>query len=274
MRTVSLSVLVASSLTAVLLWSPCASGGPDASYAIGAGDVLEVQVWDNKDLNQTVFVRPDGKVSLPLVGEVAAGGRTVQQLQDELTEAYTRTVKVPQVTVLVKEIRSRPIYFIGGFTKPGVEQLTRPLTVLQAVSIAGGLLASADPENGFILRGDRRIAVDFSRLIQKGDISQNPALEVGDSIVVPLADAVYVHGEVKVPGAVKSTSDLTVLRAISQVGGVTALAATNRVEILRGQGERKERIRVDVDKLMRSPGEAPDVLLKPNDIVFVPQRLF
>ena len=92
--------------------------------------------------------------------------------------------------------------------------------------------------------------------------------------MVPVADAVYVHGEVKTPGAVKSTGDLTVLKAISQVGGVTPLAATGRVEILRSQGDKRERIKVDLDKMMRSPEENPDVRLKPNDIVFVPQRLF
>ena len=139
--------------------------------------------------------------------------------------------------MIVKEIKSRPVYFIGGFSKPGVEQLTRELTLLQAISIAGGLLATADGDNGFVLRGERRIPVDFTRLIQKGDVSQNLKLEVGDSVVVPIADAVYVHGEVKTPGAVKSTGDLTVLRAISQAGGVTPLAATGRVEILRSQGE-------------------------------------
>ena len=102
-----------------------------------------------------MFVRPDGKVSLPLIGEIQAGGRTVQQLQDALAEAYTKSVKGANVTVIVKEIKSRPVYFIGGFAKPGVEQLTRDLTLLQAVSIAGGLLPTADGDNGFILRGDQ-----------------------------------------------------------------------------------------------------------------------
>jgi polysaccharide export outer membrane protein len=166
------------------------------------------------------------------------------------------------------------VYFIGGFAKPGVEQLVRELTLLQAISIAGGLLPTADGDNGFILRGDRRIPIDFTKLMQKGEVSQNLMLEVGDSIVVPVADSVYVHGEVKTPGAYKSTGDLTVLKAISQAGGVTPLAATGRVEILRSQGEKKEQIKVDLDKMMRSPGENPDMRLKPNDIVFVPQRLF
>jgi len=246
----------------------------DEPYVIGPPDVLEVQVWDNKDLNQIVFVRPDGKISLPLVGELQAGGKTIQQIQDSLAELYAKAVKGASVTVIVKEIKSRPVYFIGGFTKPGVEQLTRPLTLLQAVSVAGGLLPIADGENGFIMRGDRRIPVDFNRLMQRGDNSQNMLLEPGDAVVAPLADSVYVHGEVKVPGAVKSTSDLTVLRALAQVGGITPLGATGRVEILRGQGDKKERIRVDVDKMMKSPGDNPDLLLKPNDIVVVPQRLF
>lgn len=266
-------LLVPSSALLWILFTAPAQGADDA-YVIGAADALEIQVWDNKDLNQVVFVRPDGKISLPLIGEIQAGGRTVQQLQDALAEVYTKSVKAANVTVIVREIKSRPVYFIGGFAKPGVEQLTRDLTLLQAVSIAGGLLPTADGDSGFVLRGDRRIPVDFTRLIQKGDVSQNLKLEVGDSIVVPIADAVYVHGEVKTPGAVKATSDLTVLKAISQVGGVTPLAASSRVEILRSQGDKRERIKADLDKMMRSPDENPDVRLKPNDIVFVPQRLF
>lgn len=250
------------------------SHAADEAYVIGTADVLEIQVWDNKDLNQTVFVRPDGKISLPLIGETQAGGKMVKQLQDSLAELYAATIKGANVTVIVKEIRSRPVYFIGGFAKPGVEQLARDLRLVQAIAIVGGLLPTADGDNGFILRGDRRIPIDFTRLIQKGDVSQDIQLEPGDAVVAPLADAVYVHGEVKAPGPIKSTGDLTVLRAISQVGGVTPMAATSRVEILRAQGEKKERIRVDLDKMMKAPGENPDMRLKPNDIVFVPQRLF
>jgi polysaccharide export outer membrane protein len=91
---------------------------------------------------------------------------------------------------------------------------------------------------------------------------------------VPLADAVYVNGEVKAPGSVKYSGDLTILKALTQVGGLTPLAAPSRVDVLRGNAEKKERIRVDVDKMMRSPDENPDIRLQPNDIIFVPQRLF
>ena len=246
----------------------------DKDYIIGPEDVLEVQVWGNKDLNQIVFVRPDGRTSLPLVGEIGVAGKTVQQLQDHLGTVYEKTVKGAVVTVIVKEIRSRPVFFIGGFGKPGVMQLTRELTLLQAISVVGGVIPNADSEKGFVLRGEKRIPIDFNRLLQKGDLSQNPKLEPGDSVVVPLADAVYVNGEVKQPGAVKYTGDLTILKAITQVGGLTPLASAGRVDVLRGNSEKKERIRVDVDKMMRSPDDNPDIRLQPNDIIFVPQRLF
>lgn len=247
---------------------------PGKDYIIGPEDILDVQVWGSKDLNQTVFVRPDGRLSLPLVGEIAVAGKTVQQLQDHLSAVYEQTVKGAVVTVIVKEIRSRPVYFIGGFGKPGVMQLTGELTLLQAISVMGGVVPNADGEKGFLLRGDKRMPIDFTRLVQRGDLSQNPKLEPGDSVVVPLADAVYVIGEVKRAGPVKYTGDLTVLKAITQAGGVTPLAAAGRVDILRGSAEKKERIRVDVDRIMRSPGGNPDVRLQPNDIISVPQRLF
>ena len=273
---VSLSTLI---VVALLAAPPTGAQAPppiqaDKDYIIGPEDVLDIQVWGNKDLNQVVFVRPDGRTSLPLVGEIGVAGKTVQQLQDHLTDVYEKTVKGAVVTVIVKEIRSRPVYFIGGFGKPGVMQLTRELTLLQAISINGGVLPNADAEKGFLLRGDKRIPIDFNRLVQRGDLSQNPKLEPGDSVVVPLAEAVYVNGEVKAPGAVKFTGDLTILKALTQVGGLTPLAAPGRIDILRGTSEKKERIRVEVDKMMRSPDENPDIRLQPNDIIFVPQRLF
>lgn len=254
--------------------APAPEAPQDKDYIIGPEDILEIQVWGNRDLNQSVFVRPDGRTSLPLVGEIGVAGKSVQQLQDHLTNVYEKTVKGAVVTVIVREIKSRPVYFIGGFGRPGVMQLTRDLTLLQAISVIGGVLPNADSEKGFLLRGDKRIPIDFNRLVQRGDLSQNPKLEPGDSVVVPLADAVYVNGEVKAPGAVKYTGDLTILRAITQVGGLTPLASASRIDILRGNAEKKERIRVDVDKMMRSPDENPDLRLQPNDIIFVPQRLF
>jgi polysaccharide export outer membrane protein len=246
----------------------------DKAYVIGPEDILEVQVWDNKDLNHAGFVRPDGKTSLPLVGEIQAAGKTVQQLQDDLTAIYAKTVKQPVVTVIVREIRSRPVHFVGGFGRPGIIQLTRDLTLMEAVALVGGLAATADSENSYIIRGNQRIPVDFERLVKKGDLSQNIKLLPGDSVVSPIADLIYVQGEVKSPGAFKYTSDMTIAKAITQAGGTTPLAAPGRVDLLRGEDEKRVRMRIDLDKIMRAPESNPDLKLRPNDIIFVPQRLF
>ena len=244
------------------------------SYRIGVDDVLAVAVWDNKDLYETVFVRPDGKISLPLIGEMQAAGLTVTELAQSLSEQYGKTVKGAQATVLVREIRSRPIFFVGGVGKPGPMSLTQDLTLLQAISLAGGVVPAADIESAFVLRGDQRIPIDFVKLIQKGDTSQNIKLMPRDTIVVPLADVVYVQGEVKTPGAVKFTKDLTVVKAIAQVGGFTPLASPRRVDVVRVEGAKKETLRVNVNDIMSDSPSSPDVPLRANDIVIVPQRLF
>lgn len=241
-------------------------------YRIGVDDVLAVSVWDNRDLDQAVFVRPDGKISLPLAGEVQAAGLTVAELESTLAELYRRTVKDARVTVVVRDIRSRPIFFVGALGRSGPMQLTQELTLLQAISLAGGLASAANQDAAFILRGTTVIPINLHRLIQKADVSQNMKLEPGDTIVVPVADVVYVQGEVRGPTAVKFSDDLTMLEAIARAGGFTNLAAGGRVSLIRGEGTKRENIRLNVDEMMK--GATPDVPLKPNDIIVVPQRLF
>lgn len=261
---------LATAITACLMLIGAAQ--PDASYRIGIDDVLVITVWDNKEAGEVVFVRPDGKISLPLVGEIQAGGLTVQELADKLNEEYAKTIKSPAVTVSVREIRSRAVYFVGGIGKPGPMQLTQELSLLQAVSLAGGLLPAADQESAFVLRDGNKIPVNFTDLMKKGDLKYNITLKPGDTVVVPVAESVYVQGEVKAPGIVKFTSDLTIVKAITQAGGFTQMAAPKRVSIVRGEGPKKETIKVNVDAMMRD--SETDVALKPADIIIVPQRLF
>lgn len=263
-------------LAGLLLLAAGPALAAEEAYVIGPEDVLDVQVWDNKDLNLVTFVRPDGKISLPLLGEVHAAGKTVKQLEDVLVAEYAKRVKGPVVTVIVREIRSRPVHFIGGFGRPGVMQLTRDMTLLEAVSVLGGIAQNGDAEKGYLIRDGKRIAVDFDALVQKGDLRHNLRLQPGDSVVVPVADLVYVEGEVRRPGAVKYTRDLTIVKAITHAGGLTPMAAPGRVDILRGgkDSEKRVRIRVDLDKILRAPDDNPDVKLRPDDVIFVPQRLF
>ncbi len=258
----------------LLFLLPWAAWAAQEDYRIGPSDVLAIAVWDNKELDQVVFVRPDGKISLPLLGEVEAGGLTVAELASKLAELYGKTVKGAQVMVDVRDIRSRPVFFVGGVGRPGPLQLTQDLTLLQAISLAGGLAPGADLESASVLRGAELIPVDFVKLIQKNDISQNIRLQPGDTVVVPVAEVVYVQGEVRSPGVIKFTKDLTMVKAITQAGGFSPLAAPNRVTLLRGDGVKKENLRVNVNNMIKEPESALDMPLKPNDIIIVPQRLF
>lgn len=259
-------------LAGLAVWLPAATAvGPD--YRIGTDDVLAISVWDQKDLDQVVSVRPDGKISLPLVGEMEVGGLTVADLAARLTAQYSKTVRGAQVTVSVREIRSRTVFFLGGVVRPGPMQLTQELTVLQALSSVGGPIATADLESAFVLRGQKRIPVNLLTILQKGDMSQNVNLQPGDTVVVPNADSVYVLGEVKTPGQVKYTKGLTVMTAIAGAGGFTPLASARRVTVVRGDGAKREVLRVNVNDIMSDP-EYRDVPLKPNDVITVPQRLF
>jgi polysaccharide export outer membrane protein len=259
-------------LAVVAIWLPRAAAiGPD--YRIGTDDVLAISVADQKDLDQVVFVRPDGKISLQLVGEVEAGGLTVAELASRLTTQYARTVRGAHVTVSIREIRSRPVFFPGNVVRTGTIQLTQDLTLLQALSLVGGPLPTADLESAFVLRGQTRIPVNLQSMLQKGDMAQNLKLEPGDTVVVPNSDPVYVQGEVKAPGPVKYTRGLTVVMAIAAAGGFTPLASARRVTVVRGEGTKKEVLRVNVNDIMSDP-ESTDVAVKPNDVITVPQRLF
>ena len=144
----------------------------------------------------------------------------------------------------------------------------------QAISLAGGLAPTADLESAFVLRNEQAIPVDFVQLIQKGDVKQNVKLQPGDTVVIPVAESVFVQGEVKAPGALRYTKELTMLKAIAQVGGFTNLAAPKRVTLLRGQGTKRENRRVNVEEMIKEPEAAADFALRPNDIIIVPQRLF
>jgi polysaccharide biosynthesis/export protein len=265
--TVVLTLLVTVGLPSLV----AIAAGPE--YRIGIDDIIAISIFDQKDLDQVVTVRPDGKVSLLLVGEVEAGGLTVAELASRLTTQYGRTIRAAQVSVTVREIRSRPVFFPANVVRPGTIQLTQDLTVLQALSAVGGAIATADLESAYVLRGQTRMPVNLQAMLQKGDMSQNIKLQPGDIVVLPNADFVYVQGEVKTPGQVKYTKGLTVTTAIAGAGGVTPLASLRRVRIVRGDGPKKQILNVNVNDILNDPN-AKDVPLMPNDVITVPQSLF
>lgn len=159
------------------------------TYILGAGDVLDIFVWRNDELSRTVPVRPDGYISLPLAGELVATGKTVHQLQDEITVALSQYVQVPTVTVTITQVRSLVVYVLGSVAKPGPLQLDRQVTPLQAIAMAGGLTEFADKNDITILRTvngrEQRIEFRYGDFVKGKGQSGAILLRAGDVVYVP-----------------------------------------------------------------------------------------
>jgi polysaccharide export outer membrane protein len=162
---------------------------PPPDYVIGTQDVLTVYVWREKEMSGDVSVRPDGKISLPLMNEIHAAGLTPEQLRAELTQAAGRFIEDPTVTVVVKEIHSRKVYVTGMINRPGPYPLTGPTTVLQMLAIAGGVLEYADAKNIMIMRIEKgqpsTFKFNYKDVAAGKNLKQNIELRPGDTIVVP-----------------------------------------------------------------------------------------
>jgi polysaccharide export outer membrane protein len=162
---------------------------PDA-YSIGIGDVLEVSVWKNPDLSATVPVRPDGRISVPLLGDVQAAGMTPLALKATLTDGYKEYVTAPGVSVVVKEIHSRKIYVTGEVAHPGTFDLEPRGKLMQALALAGGLTPYAkgrvvvlrDGRDG---RQERRFEIELKSIITGRKPEANLLLQPGDTLIVP-----------------------------------------------------------------------------------------
>jgi len=162
---------------------------PAGDYIIGAGDVLFVSVWKDQAMTQTVPVRPDGKISFPLIGELQAGGRSVAQLKEEMEGKLSRYVPDPVLTIGIHEIKSLLVYVIGRVNAPGRFAINSNVDVLQALAMAGGCNAFADTKNIRVFRkvGNKTQIMDFNyNDVSTGkSLDQNIMLERGDVIVVP-----------------------------------------------------------------------------------------
>ncbi|HEX3204203.1 MAG TPA: polysaccharide biosynthesis/export family protein [Nitrospiraceae bacterium] len=160
-------------------------------YKIGPEDVLEVIVWRNQDLSKVVTVRPDGKVSLPLIGDVVAVGLTPDQLTKEVISRLKDYKENPNVSVVVQQVNSYGIYVLGEVAHPGKYQLKSYTTVLQAVSMAGGFTPYAAKNKMFMLRKipdkdtEVRIPIDYDEIVSGEDSTHNAIMIPGDTLVVP-----------------------------------------------------------------------------------------
>jgi polysaccharide export outer membrane protein len=161
----------------------------DPNYMIGAQDVLDISVWKEPEVSRTVPVRPDGKISLPLLNDVQAAGLTPSQLASQLTESLKKFVANPQVTVIVTTINSQRVYILGEVTRPGAYPLLPGMTVLQALSSGGGFTQFANTKKIYLLRQENgkqaKYPFNYKEVIGGKNAEQNILLKAGDTIVVP-----------------------------------------------------------------------------------------
>ena len=274
MKSVCLSILVA----LITVWaSAVTEAANNEEYRIGTEDVLQIMVWDNKDLDQTVTVRPDGKISFPLAGEIQAEDLTVPQLTEALTKRLSVAVKNPNVSVMVKEVRSFRVHFVGRVSKPGVYPIKAGTPFLQALTLAGGTSENADLAAAYIIRGEKKLPIDLRKLIQDGDLSRNIKLEREDTIVVPEIAVgsnlqemqerrIYVLGKVAKPGVYTLKQDVPMLHALFLAGGASEGADLAGAFVIRG----KQRIAVDLWKLIQKGDVTQNVMITHEDTIVVP----
>lgn len=168
--------------------SPAAQQAQQTEYVVGEGDVLHINVWKETEISQTVVVRPDGNISLPLVSEVAVAGLTPPQIQQLIAGKLKAILTNPQVTVTVVEVRSKMVYITGEVVKPGAYPVATPLNVLQLIARAGGLSQWANRKNIYVLRGGdkkNRLHFNYKEVVQGKKTEQNIFLQPGDTVVVP-----------------------------------------------------------------------------------------
>ncbi len=161
----------------------------DPNYVIGPQDVLDIDVWKETELTRSVPVRPDGKISLPLLNDVQAAGLTPTQLSEKITTALKKFITDPQVTVIVTQINSQRVYILGEMVRPGAYPLLPGMTVLQALSSAGGFTQFANMKKIYVLRGEggkqEKFPFNYKEVVKGKSPEQNIVLMAGDQIVVP-----------------------------------------------------------------------------------------
>lgn len=251
-------------------------------YKIGPRDLLEISVFGLNDLNRTVRVSEDGKISLPLLGEVLVEGLTKGECEKRISQLLEeKWLQNPQVTIFIREYQSKRISLLGAVRNPGPYELLGRRSVLEIISQAGGLTSEAGNEIHIMRRlpdgVTRTIKISIPDLVLKGDPALNIILEPSDIVNIPIDKIIhiYVFGQVRTPGAleVKMSNIPTVLRAIAQAGGFSDRAAQGSVIIKRVDEKGKElEIRVNCKDILK--GKKKDVPLQENDVVFVPETLF
>jgi len=252
------------------------SNSVPSDYLIGAGDVMSIIVRGRPDVSlDEITVSPDGKISVPLAGIVEVSGQTVgwltQTLKDKLSAFYSE----PDVTVLVREYHNNKVFVLGRVDNPGLVNFKGNGTLLEAIAMAGGMSTTA--QNSFlskavIFRGKEMVIwVDLVDLLNNGNMALNARLKNNDLIFIPEShdELVYVMGEVRTPGAIKLTSELSVLDVIMMSGAPTMDARLAKVYIIRYEGKIGCVQEINLEDILGKSDLRQNYMLRDGDIVYV-----
>ncbi|WP_376694366.1 polysaccharide biosynthesis/export family protein [Wenzhouxiangella sp. EGI_FJ10409] len=257
-------------------------GSADRVYRIGPEDRVRVDIFGVEDLSREYRVNGAGKILMPLVGEVAISGLTLSEVESVIAEAYSEEyLRNPRVSAEVTEYRSQQFTVIGAVSNPKVYSVSRQTTLIEALALAGGISGEAgssiyltdrvrDPESGQL--GTRTLIIDVEELMRDTD-EYNLVLGEGAMINVPRGGYVYVEGAVEKPGAYRQRADSTVLKILSEAGGLAFEANKSDIQVLRrDENGAWESTDLAYNDIRDNPDE--DVSLRNGDIVIVDSGAF
>lgn len=245
-------------------------------YVIGGGDALNISVWGSPELSIEITVRPDGKISMPALGEIRASGFTPKELTDILVKEMKKIVKNPIITVIVTQMTNYKIFVFGRGGTPGVYTLPRETSLLEFLAQLGPL-ENADLKNSYLVRNKEKIKTGFYKLFEKGDFNQDIILEPSDMLFIPdnYENKVSIVGAVNNPTSIPFREELTILDVIISAGGFTEFAKENDVQILRkGTDDSKEKLSVRAKDLMKKGDMKENIMMQPGDVVIVKETMF
>jgi polysaccharide export outer membrane protein len=247
--------------------------GGGEEYRLGPGDALAIEVFEVEELSGPASVDAQGRIRLPLIGDVEAAGRTAPELETLLERRYGEgLLEDPQIKVSVEDFRSQPVSIVGEVAEPGVYQLQGRRRLLEVLAMAGGFTESVGetititPANG---EPDVSVSVKNLLTLEPGE-ADNPWIRPHDVLRVSRAGVVYVVGAVRQPGGfpIKDQERMTVLRAVSLASGAEQTAARQKARIIRKGAEGETDIPIKLADVFR--GKAEDTRLQPNDILYIP----
>jgi len=250
-------------------------------YRINPRDIIEVSVFDERDLSKVFRVDADGYINYPLLGKVSVKDLTVRGIEGKITELLAKDYLInPQVTVSVKE--SARISVLGKVNKPGLYELKSSMTALDAIIQAGGFSDQTSALDVKLIRikGDVRetIGIDVTGLMDKDNRQANIFLEAGDLIMVggfsTVDSQIVLFGEIKSPGAYTYKRGMTVIEAVALAGGLTDIANPDGTKIIREKDGKRQVIKIPLGAILKGRFQDRDISLEPNDAIIIPQSFF